>query len=70
MFNGRHRAGEHGTIDDVYCGGVAVTYGSPRQHIWTFAAGIWEITLQLTFTARESRGAGYSPPFHLAGLLL
>ena len=50
-FNGRHRAGEHGTIDGVYCGGVAVTYGSPRQHIWTFAAGIWEITLQLTFTA-------------------
>ena len=29
-FNGRHRAGEHGTIDGVYCGGVAVTYGSPR----------------------------------------
>ena len=50
-FNGRHHTGEHGTIDGVYCGGVAVTYGSPRQHIWTFAAGIWEIILQLTFTA-------------------
>ena len=26
-------------------------YSSPRQYIWIFAAGIWEITLQLTFTA-------------------
>ena len=30
------------TIDSVYFDGVAIMYGSPRQHIWTFAAGIWE----------------------------
>ena len=30
-----------GTIDSVYIDGVSVTYGQqPRQHIWTFAAGI------------------------------
>lgn len=29
------------SIDDVYLDGVSVTYGSsPRQHIWSFAAGI------------------------------
>ena len=27
------------TIDSVYVCGVAVTYGSPRQHLWTFAVG-------------------------------
>ena len=27
------------SIDDVYVDGVSITHGSPRQHIWTFAAG-------------------------------
>ena len=27
------------TIDNAYVCGVAVMYGSPRQHIWTFVAG-------------------------------
>ena len=27
------------TIDDAYVCGVSLTHGSPRQHIWTFAAG-------------------------------
>ena len=30
------------TIDSVYVSGVAVMYGSPRQHIWTFANGAEE----------------------------
>ena len=30
------------TIDSVYVSGVAVMYGSPQQHIWTFANGAWE----------------------------
>ena len=29
-------------IDSAYVSGVAVMYGSPRQHIWTFANGGWE----------------------------
>ena len=29
----------YNTIDDAYFSGVAVIHGSPRQHIWTFAAG-------------------------------
>ena len=25
-------------IDDYYVDGVSITYGNPRQHVWTFAA--------------------------------
>ena len=27
------------TIDHAYVGGVSLTHGCPRKHIWTFAAG-------------------------------
>ena len=30
------------TIDEAYVSGVSLTHGSPRQHIWTFAAGVAE----------------------------
>ena len=30
------------TIDGAYVGGVSLTHGTPRRHIWTFAAGITE----------------------------
>ena len=32
------------SINDYYVDGVSVTRGSPRQHIWTFAAGVDERT--------------------------
>ena len=31
-------------IDSAYVDGVSITHGSPRQHIWSFAAGSAEIT--------------------------
>ena len=30
------------TIDNVYVDGISITHGSPREHIWTYAAGITE----------------------------
>jgi len=30
------------TINNIYVDGISVTHGSPRQHIWTFAAGVNE----------------------------
>ena len=30
------------SIDSYYLDGISVTYGSPRQHIWSFAGGIDE----------------------------
>ena len=32
----------YATIDEAYFSGVAVMHGNPRQHIWTFAAGLKE----------------------------
>ena len=32
------------TIEGAYVAGVSLTHGSPRQHIWTFAAGATEYT--------------------------
>ena len=47
-----YNGGRQTTIDSAYVSGVAVMYGSPRQHIWTFANGTreWCITptLQLS----------------------
>ena len=34
--------GEVTTIDGAYVSGISLTHGSPRQHIWTFAAGVSE----------------------------
>ena len=34
--------GDVTTIEGVYVAGVSLTHGSPRQHIWTFAAGSFE----------------------------
>ena len=34
--------GDVTTIDGAYVTGVSLTHGSPRQHIWTFAAGSTE----------------------------
>jgi hypothetical protein len=31
------------TIDQAYVDGISVTHGSPRKHIWTFAAALHEI---------------------------
>ena len=31
------------TIDSAYVDGIGLTHGSPRQHIWTFVAGISEV---------------------------
>ena len=40
-FSGYNHHGQT-TIDSAYVSGVAVMYGSPRQHIWAFANGAWE----------------------------
>ena len=37
-FYDYHR-GRVTTIDGAYVAGISLTHGSPRQHIWTFAAG-------------------------------
>ena len=39
-----YHGGEVTTINGAYVAGVSLTHGSPRQHIWTFAAAASEIS--------------------------
>ena len=34
-----------GTINQVYVDGLSITYGAPRQHIWTYAAAVSEVPI-------------------------
>ena len=38
-FNG---GPNHNNLNSYYVDGVSITRGSPRQHVWTFAAGVYE----------------------------
>jgi hypothetical protein len=40
-------ANQQNSIDTGYVDGVSVTYGSPRTHIWTYAAGLSDQLIQL-----------------------
>ena len=40
---GNSGRGSNPTIEENYVDGVSLTYGHPRQHIWTFAAGLDEV---------------------------
>ena len=55
------------SINTWYVEGVSVTYGSPRQHIWTFAAGISEETNRVTHATcpcvTGSRDGSHIPSF-------
>ena len=63
-FDGYNDGGRT-TIDSAYVSGVAVMYGSPRQHIWTFANGPWENgTTQGTWNCPcDTTGVISIPPF-------
>ena len=51
------------TIDDPYVDGVSVTHGSPRMHIWTYAAGYIEESPSHGLTSTcPCTGHGRSPP--------
>ena len=65
--NAFHHAGSSSdTIDDVYVDGVSLTHGNPRQHIWTFAAGLRESRAmhpESTCPCTGNRGATLPPSF-------
>ena len=49
------------SIDQPYVDGLSITYGSPRQHIWTFAAG-HEIPAAAEHNCPCTAYPGVSPP--------
>ena len=51
------------TIDDTYVDGISVTHGqSPRQHIWTFAAALDELSSTCPCINSEIE-TGFAPSF-------
>ena len=55
------------TINEVYVDGLSITYGAPRQHIWTYAAAVSEVPLG-SYTSSNCPCAslpGKSPPSYL-----
>ena len=51
-------------IDSDYVDGVSITYGSnPRQHIWKYAAGLYETCLDSTGCPCNSGNSTSPPPF-------
>ena len=52
------------TIDNAYIDGVSVTHGTPRNHIWTFVAGISEGNLiSIDVCPCDTVGAVHVPSF-------
>ena len=50
-------------INGVYIDGVSITYGSPRNHIWTFAGSISEITTDINACPCDNSGGNRSQSF-------
>ena len=63
-FSAYDRAGQT-TIDSAYVSCVAIMYGSPRQHIWTFASGTRENRTLFYYSSCpcDSSGVISIPPF-------
>ena len=52
------------SIDSVFVDGIVLTHGSPRQHIWTFAAGITQYDIGSSGCPCNSDSYSHSlPPF-------
>ena len=50
------------TIDDTYVDGIAITQGSPRRHVWTYAAYWHEKRVDKCPCATSDGRVGHPPP--------
>ena len=58
-----HQGSSSATINNTYVDGVSLTHGSPRQHIWTFAAGLREsMAMHPESTCPCTGNTGATPP--------
>ena len=62
-----HLGSASDTIDDIYVDGVSLTHGSPRQHIWTFAAGLLESITGTESACPCTGNRGVTPPPRFVG---
>ena len=49
-------------IDRSYAEGLLITYGSQRQHIWTYKCGAFDIHINMAYNCPCAVGGGYAPP--------
>ena len=54
-------------LEDVYVDGVSLTHGEPRQHVWTFAAGFGEETLDSMASCPCTNNSGTIRPPNFVG---
>ena len=59
-FNPYHNRGQ--TIDGYYASGLMITYGSPRQHIWTYVIGRLDNHISTCCNCPCTVGGGSAPP--------
>ena len=50
------------TIDGYYGDGLLITYGNPRQHIWTYVVGFYDDRTHTTANCPCAIGGGPAPP--------
>ena len=50
------------SIDNVYVHGISITIGNPRNHVWTYAAGVSDDTNRFTDNCPCARFPGKAPP--------
>ena len=63
-----HPGSASDTIDDIYVDGISLTHGNPRQHIWTFAAGLREsMAMNAESTCPCTGNDGAIPPPRFVG---
>ncbi|MBN2798984.1 MAG: hypothetical protein JXX28_07530, partial [Deltaproteobacteria bacterium] len=54
------------SIDETYVDGVSITWGSPRQHLWSYGAAVSDDGATFTVNACPCRG-GEAPPAFVGG---
>ena len=60
-FYAYHQEGQT-TIDGYYADGLLITYGNPRQHIWTYAIGLLDDRMHTYNCPCVAVGTGAAPP--------
>ena len=58
-FYAHHNEGQ--SIDGYYADGLLITYGNPRQHIWTYAGGFYD-DISVYYNCPCATGGGLAPP--------
>ena len=63
-----HQGSSSATINNTYVDGVSLTHGNPREHIWTFAAGLREtMAMNAESTCPCTGNTGATPPPSFVG---